>query len=250
MACSALPRLRAGRFAQPGNDPPDNLLKVQTTERKQVPIMADVRLPMSAGAEASGVTADPRLQAPVDDEVTQVTQSGGQKAAPTVANSIAVQFGDTQGKAGADDFTTTAGKPVAEAPKAVVSQGIQKAAFVRDAHVAEAKNIEKKYVAKRAVFKEINDKKVAAKLVQKKDFNKKLAKNMMDKRLAFKGKLVSIGKKAQVKRAQGQERLNRADLQRSIQTAGIKNETKVSDVKATDVQNTQAVVDPAKKTQV
>jgi hypothetical protein len=55
---------------------------------------SDFKLPFSAGAETSSVSFDPRRQiAPTDDEVTQVTQSGGQ---PTldVGSTINAQFAD------------------------------------------------------------------------------------------------------------------------------------------------------------
>ena len=114
--------------------------------------MADFRLPMSAGAETSSVSLDPRRQvAPMEhDEVTQVTQSGGSVPAPTVRNSIETQFGAAQPAARSDDFTNSGARPNP------TQQG-----FVRDVSASVAKDLEKKYQAKRGIFADINKKKAA-----------------------------------------------------------------------------------------
>lgn len=144
--------------------------------------MADFRLPMSAGAETSSVSFDPRRQVASvgDDEITQVTQSGGTAAGLSVADTIQQQFNATEPAAAADGFTASG----AQAPQGgAQAPTTGNAAAQRDVPREVAKMLEGKYAAKRGVWKDITNKKADQVRLKNKAFTQAVAKKKTDLKL-------------------------------------------------------------------
>ena len=151
--------------------------------------MADFKLPMSAGAETSSVSFDPRRQVSplAGEETTQVTQPGGQPAL-NVADTIQQQFGDAEPVASADGFAAD------QAP-----------ANPRDVPREVAKMLEGKYITKKGVWKDINKKKDDLVRQKNKAFTAHVNKKKADFAQLKRRGAEAVGINAQAKRRLAQQ---------------------------------------------
>lgn len=214
--------------------------------------MADFKLPFSAGAETSSVSFDPRRQlAPISDEATQVTRSGG-KPALDVGGTIDAQFGDVEATTpGADAF--------ADGAPGNTQQDLDNRTAQ---YVSKRKSVHAEYATKSAKQKKLNEQ--AAKTA----VNKLKDRQVMDARLAKmeKSKQAQSARRhndqvqvaAQVKRRNVGVAIDQANAKgevlRKVKVETAKTtETKTTDTRVTDVKDTGvkdlnlAVTDPSKK---
>jgi hypothetical protein len=193
--------------------------------------MADFRLPFSAGAETSSVSSDPRRSvsnaaaAPIqDDEITQVTQTGGQPAL-NVGNAISAQFGAGGSAATADQFSADAGAPTFD-PNA------------RNASAEDVVGTEKGYINKRGVWAEITRKKGDQVRIKNRAFDEKVRKAKTNALLDKREKAKSVADGVQAKRRVQGQQVRNGELAHETTKTVVGKEVKVQAVRTDNVQST------------
>jgi len=206
--------------------------------------MAEFRLPFSAGAESSSVSFDPRRQvapsgsqvsqADGDDEITQVTQSGGR---PTlnVGATIDKQFGAAPGgdQAQADAFSDG---PPGNSQQDLNAQATRYVAKRKAAFAEYGKKANQQVQLRNKAFKDLVNKKLVQKQQANRQANEKATKAAVEKRILNRKASVA----AQMKRRKMHEGIDQANQKRQVANQAKVNVAKATDVKTKSTNETQA----------
>ena len=214
--------------------------------------MAEFRLPFSAGAESSSVSFDPRRQvapsgsqvsqADGDDEITQVTQSGGRPAL-NVGSTIDKQFGAASGgdQAQADAFADGPPGNSQQELNARANQYVAK----RKANFAEyAKKSTQQVALRNKAFKDLVKKKLVQKQQANRQANEKASKAAVDRRILNR----KASQAAQMKRRKMHEGIDQANQKRQVANQAKVNVAKATDVKTKSTNQTQVKTTDVKQT--